>query len=66
MKKQVKYDFKEESIEAKVRWFRNLTMNERIQNLCDFTELALAINPKLGEKKIDKSIARRIQIITKA
>ena len=65
MKKKVTYDFKEESIEAKARWFRNLTMKERIQNLCDFTELALAINPKVGEKKIDKSFTGRIQILSK-
>ena len=65
MKKKVTYDFNEESIEAKVRWFRNLTMKERIQNLCDFTELALSINPKVGEKKIDKSFTGRIQILSR-
>ena len=66
MKKKVTYNFKDESIEAKARWFKKLTMAERIQNLCDFTELALAINPKVGEKKIDKSVTGRIQVISKA
>jgi len=65
MKKKVTYDFKEESIESKTRWFCSLTMSERIQNLCDFTELALAINPNIGEKQIDKSVTGRIQVLSK-
>lgn len=63
MNNAVSHSFKEESIEAKTKWFKSLSMEERIQTFCDFTDLALSINPRLGEKKIDKSAAGRIQVL---
>jgi len=63
---KVTHDIKDETIEAKVRWFRSLSIAERFQNFCDYTELALMLNPKLAEKEIDKSITGRIQVLRKA
>ena len=62
----VSYNIKDESIEAKVRWFKSLTIQERYQNFCDYTELALLLNPKLAEKKIDKPASGSICVLRKA
>jgi len=62
----VSHSFEEESIEAKTKWFMSLSMEERIETFCEFTDLALSINPRLGEKKIDKSTAERVQVLRKA
>ena len=51
-------------MEAKARWFQSLPMQERIQALCDLTDLALAVNPSLPEKKYAEPTARRFQIIS--
>ena len=64
MRNQIVHDIQEESIEAKARWFQNLSMDERMQNLCDFTELAMALNPKIGDQRIVKSFTGRIQILS--
>jgi len=32
--------------------------------LCDFTDLALSVNPSLAEKKHAESASRRIQVIS--
>ena len=41
-------------------------MDQRIQNFCDYTELALTLNPKLGDKPVDKSIKGCIQVLTRS
>jgi hypothetical protein len=35
-----------ETMEAKARWFQSLTMEERADLLCEFTDMILEINPK--------------------
>ncbi len=60
----VSHDWQEETLEAKARWFQSLPMQERMQALCDLTDLALAINPSLLEKKHVEPTARRFQIIS--
>ena len=52
MKKEqsVSHDWEEETPEAKTRWFRSLRMADRMQILCDLTDLALSVNPDLPEK----------------
>lgn len=56
----------DETAEAKTRWFRSLTLPERMEMLCAFTDLALSVNPSLQEKKLAQPVAGRIQIITAA
>ena len=53
-----------ESIEAKARWVQSLSMAERMDVFCEFTELALSVRPELKEKKYVKPIAGRIQILS--
>ena len=62
--KQISHDFKDESIEAKVRWFRALTLSERMEILCNYTDLALELNPDLAGKKDAQSIKGRVRILS--
>ncbi|MCD4782284.1 MAG: hypothetical protein K8T10_00485 [Candidatus Eremiobacteraeota bacterium] len=64
MDNKVSHDRSEESIEAKVRWFKSLPVSERMEILCAFTDLALTINPDLPNKKDAKQTKGHIQIIS--
>jgi hypothetical protein len=66
MKKAVSHDRKEESIEAKVRWFRSLPLSERMEMLCSFIDLALEVNPGLADKKDAQQTKGRVQILSKS
>jgi hypothetical protein len=65
MKKAISHDRREESAEAKTRWFRSLALSERMEMLCSFTELALTANPNLQERKHAQPVAGRIQVLSK-
>ena len=60
----IEHDRKQESFEAKMRWFQSLSMAERMDIFCEFTELALSVHPELKEKQYVKPIAGRIQIFS--
>lgn len=62
--KQISHNINDESIEAKVLWFRALPISERMDMLCNFTDLALELNPDLAEKKDAQPTKRRIRIIS--
>jgi hypothetical protein len=47
----VSHDRIEETIEAKTLWFRSLTLDERMEILCAFTELLLSVNPRIAKQK---------------
>ena len=64
MNKTISHDRKEETIEAKVRWFKSLTISERMEMLCSFTDLALSLNPKLADKENAQQAKGSIQIIS--
>ncbi len=66
MAKTVSHDREEESIESKARWFQSLSLSERMELLCSFTDLALEINPKLPELKDAQQTKKGIRIISKA
>jgi hypothetical protein len=60
----VQHDRKTETIEAKARWFQSLSMAERMDVFCEFTDLSLSVRPELKDKKDVKPIAGRIQILS--
>lgn len=60
----VSHDWAEETPEAKARWFRSLSMADRMQILCDLTDLVLSVNPSLPEKKRAQPTPGRIQVIS--
>lgn len=63
---KISHDIKEETIEAKVRWFRSLSLSERMELLCNFTDLALELNPDLAGKQDAQPIKGRVRILSEA
>ena len=61
----VSHDRSEETPEAKARWFQSLTLEERMELLCAYTNLALAANPDLPARQDARPTGRRIQILTR-
>jgi hypothetical protein len=59
--KEISHDLQDETIEAKVRWFRALPLAEKM--LCNFTDLALEINPDLAGKKDAQPAKGRVRIL---
>ena len=59
----VSHDRREKTPEAKTLWFRSLGIADRMQMLCDLTDLALSINPTLLEKKRVEPTSGRVQVI---
>lgn len=62
--RSVTHDRREETMEAKARWFRSLPISERMDMFCFFTDLALTVNPALQERKHAQPVAGRIQVIS--
>ena len=52
-------------MEAKTRWFRSLSMADRMEVFCSFTDLALSINPHLKDRTDAQPIAGRVQVLSK-
>lgn len=66
MDASVTHDRTEETIEAKTLWFRSLTLAERMEMLCTFTELLLMTNPKIVEQKDAEPIEGRVLVLAAA
>ena len=65
MEKSISHDREEESIEAKARWFQSLTLSERMDIMCSFTDLILSCNPEIAEKKDAQPVAGRVRVVSK-
>jgi hypothetical protein len=65
MNTKISHNRDDESIEAKVEWFRSLSVEERMDLLCRYTDSALTLNPEIVERKDDRPFNRRIQILSK-
>lgn len=61
---QISHDWLQETPEAKAQWFQSLTLQERIELLCHFTDMILAVNPKIIEKKDVEPVAGRIRVLS--
>ena len=66
MIKEISHGFAEETMEAKARWFQSLSLSERMDMLCDFTDMILENNPGIAEKRNAKSFTGRVQVLEKA
>ncbi|HLC17252.1 MAG TPA: hypothetical protein VJL89_13605 [Thermodesulfovibrionia bacterium] len=62
----ISHDRQEETPEAKTRWFQSLTIEERMDMLCTFTDLILSANQTIAEQKHAQPIAGRIRVLSKA
>ncbi len=65
MDKSISHDRREESIEAKARWFQSLSLSERMDLLCSFTDMILNVNPKIMEQKDAQPIPGRVRVLAK-
>lgn len=65
MNTKISHNRDDESIEAKVEWFRSLSIEERMDMLCYYTDLVLTLNPEIVERKDDQPFNRRIQVLSK-
>ena len=65
MKKSISHNRDKETIVAKAKWFQSLSLKERMDIFCQFTDLILENNPKIAKKKYVKPSTGRIQIIRK-
>jgi hypothetical protein len=66
MKKTIWHDRQQETIEAKTLWFRSLSMTERMEVFCSFTDLALSSNPKLKDRVHAQPTTGRVQVLSAA
>ena len=55
-----------ETTETKARWFQSLSIQERQDLLCYYTDLILDINPRVAEKKNAQPVAGRILVLREA
>jgi hypothetical protein len=62
--KQISHNINDESMEEKVFWFRALPMSERMEMLCNFTDLALELNPDLAGIKDAQPTQGRVRILS--
>ena len=65
MNEKISHNRSDETIEAKVQWFRSLTLSDRMEILCNFTDLALTLNPGILEKKDVKPVKGRVRVLSK-
>jgi hypothetical protein len=65
MKTLISHDRREETPEAKARWFKSISLEERMEMLCAFTDLILTVNPKIVETKDAQQTKRRVRVLSK-
>jgi hypothetical protein len=61
----ISHDRGEEDPRAKARWFQTLTIKERADLLCYFTDMILENNPRVAERKDAQPVAGRIRVLSK-
>lgn len=66
MSSGVSHNRREETIEAKARWYQGLTLAERMDLFCAYTDLALEMNPRLPDTKHAQQIEGHIRVLSAA
>ena len=59
----ISHNIGDESIEAKARWFRSLSIEERMELLDSWTELVLQNNPRLIGVKDALPVKGRVRVL---
>jgi hypothetical protein len=60
----ISHDIRDESIEAKARWFQSLTLEARMDVFVAFTNLILENNPDIAKKKPLPPLSDRVRVIS--
>lgn len=63
MEAKISFDWQEETPEAKARWFQSLSMEERMELLCAYTDLIFAAQPRIADLKDAEQTSDRIRIL---
>jgi len=61
----ISHDRRDETPEAKARWFQSLSLSERMDLLCFFTDLILTNNPGIVEQKDAQPTSGRVRVLSK-
>jgi hypothetical protein len=64
MNSGISHDRQEETAEAKARWFQSLPLSERMELLCAFTDLILAVNPRIVEQRDAQPRTGRVRVLS--
>ena len=64
MNLEVSHSRQQESPVAKARWFQSLSLAERMDLLCFFTDLILANNPNIVEQRYAQSSTGRVLVLS--
>jgi hypothetical protein len=65
MRGSVSHDVRDESLEAKARWFQSLSLEERMEVFVAFTNLILENNPDIVKQKYVRPASDRVRVISK-
>ena len=60
----ISHNCNDESLEAKARWFQALSLEERMDILCELTDLVLENNPQIAKVERAQSSSERIQVLS--
>ncbi len=55
----ISHNVDSEFLESKSKWFKSLSMEDRMQIFCEYTDMAFALNPNIAEKRDAQSIDYR-------
>lgn len=66
MELAVSHSREQESPIEKARWFQSLSLTERMELLCWFTEMILSANPQIVEQRDAEPVAGRVLVLEKA
>jgi hypothetical protein len=55
----------EETPLAKARWFQSLSVEQRMELLCAWTNLILENNPNIADQKDARSTSGRVQVLAR-
>ena len=61
---RISHDRAAESPEAKAAWFQSLSLEDRMELLCAFTDLVLENNPDVRNRRDVRSITGRVRIVS--
>ena len=64
MTPRISHDRREETIEAKALWFQSLSLAERMNLLCEFTDLVMQNNPKTAKAGRAQLSTERIRVLS--
>ena len=65
MNGSISHDMRDESLEAKARWFQSLSLEDRMDVFVSFTNLILENNPEIVKKKYVRPASERVRVISK-